>query len=70
MKLVNFCKENGELVELRAARENFSKYFPLTEKLWLEWIEDEKTLCDTEESHENLVKLFERGIEDYLSPEE
>ena len=57
------CKDQGELDELRAARTNFSKIFPLTEKLWLEWLNDEKAICQTEEEHQKLIKLFDSAIE-------
>ena len=40
----------------------------MTETLWLDWIEDEKNVCQTEEEHEALVELFERAIEDYMCP--
>ena len=60
---VSACKDQGELDELRAARTNFAKIFPLTEKLWLEWLNDEKAICQTEEEHEKLVKLFDSAVE-------
>ena len=68
LKLVKLCKESGELVELRLARNNFAKMFPLTEALWLEWIEDEKLVSQTDDEHSALIRLFERAIEDYMCP--
>ena len=61
---------------LRCGREFFAANFPLTEDLWLEWIEDEKKLIegnegseDAEEEMKTMVEpLFERGVKDYLAP--
>ena len=37
------------LIRLRKARENWSKVFPLTGQLWLDWVSDEQKIAATEE---------------------
>lgn len=69
LELIKVCKESGELDELRTARETFAKIFPLTEKLWMEWIADETSLTESEEEHEKLVELYETALGDYLCPD-
>ena len=66
LELVKLCKESGELEELRQARNNFSKIFPLTEALWLEWIADEQTLSQTEEEHTALVTGYYTNFSFYI----
>ena len=36
--------------------------------MWLEWISDESRLAVTDEEHEKIVKLYERGVADYSMP--
>lgn len=69
LELIKVCKESGELEELRTARETFAKIFPLTEKLWMEWIADETSLTESDEEHEKLVELYETALGDYLCPD-
>jgi len=69
LELIKVCKESGELDELRTARKIFAKIFPLTEKLWIEWIADETSLTESEEEHEKLVELYETALGDYLCPD-
>ena len=38
--------------------------FLLISELWLEWIEDEKSIC---EDRQIIYDLFERAVNDYLS---
>ncbi|RUS77540.1 hypothetical protein EGW08_014694 [Elysia chlorotica] len=57
----------GDLHKLRDAREEMSKYFPLTEELWLDWLKDEIPLASDDEDRKKLEKLFERALCDYQS---
>ena len=69
LKIIKRAKDEGELDILRDSREKFAASFPLTEELWLEWIDDEKKLIEDDTGHETLIEpLFERGVKDYLSP--
>ena len=38
-------------------------------ELWLDWLQDEIDLCDSERAREKVVELFSRAVGDYLSPE-
>nr|XP_050029161.1 squamous cell carcinoma antigen recognized by T-cells 3-like isoform X1 [Dermacentor andersoni] len=65
--LITFLRNTGNLEKLREAREAMAKIFPLTPELWLEWIKDESTLCESDEDKEKVMPLFERAVHDYLS---
>ena len=39
---ISLLRSSGELDQLVSTREQFARIFPLTAKLWLEWIEDEQ----------------------------
>ncbi|KAK9767498.1 Splicing factor, variant 2 [Basidiobolus ranarum] len=43
------------------------QYFPLTETLWIEWIQDEIAIAMEIEEKQHILNLFEKAIEDYLS---
>ncbi|CAF0859049.1 unnamed protein product [Rotaria sordida] len=65
---INLARQYGNLEHLRFARQKMSEMFPLTQQLWLDWIRDEMQLLisNTEENKE-LIQLFERALNDYLS---
>ena len=42
-------------------------HYPLTEQLWLEWLQDEIGLADSVASKEQIKQLFQKAVEDYLS---
>uniref|UniRef100_A0A131YJD3 Rna binding protein sart3 rrm superfamily n=1 Tax=Rhipicephalus appendiculatus TaxID=34631 RepID=A0A131YJD3_RHIAP len=65
--LIAYLRNTGNLERLRDAREAMAKIFPLTPELWLEWIKDESTLCESDEEKEKVMPLFERAVQDYLS---
>ncbi|KAK6189074.1 hypothetical protein SNE40_005118 [Patella caerulea] len=67
-ELIKLLKKLGELEELRNARENMSKLFPLTPELWLDWIKDEmKCISSEAEDREKIHKLFNTAVQDYQS---
>ena len=63
---ISLLRASGELEALRAARERMSQLYPLSEKLWLEWIQDELKLSESPEEKKNVGQLFERALKDYL----
>jgi hypothetical protein len=59
----------GALIELRKARELFSKEYPLTPSMWLEWIEDEVVAQgDNKRAKLFVADLYSRAVADYYSP--
>ncbi|CAO2200197.1 unnamed protein product [Urochloa humidicola] len=67
VQYINCLRKAGYIEKLRAAREEMNKYFPLTPKMWQEWAKDEASLSTSEESFADIEKLYERGVQEYLS---
>ncbi|EFN81702.1 squamous cell carcinoma antigen recognized by T-cells 3 [Harpegnathos saltator] len=67
--LINKLRKMGELERLRIARENMSIVYPLSPDLWLSWIQDEISCATTTDQKDNIVKLCERAVKDYISVE-
>ncbi len=49
---------------LDAARRSMHVLFPLSEAMWLEWLQDAQ---QAEEAHDAVVALYEDAVQDYLS---
>ncbi|KAJ3681419.1 hypothetical protein LUZ60_015908 [Juncus effusus] len=64
---IKCLRKLGEIEKLRKAREGMSKLFPLTPKLWQDWIGDELSLNQSPESFKEIENLYERSVQDYLS---
>lgn len=54
-------------VKLRAAREAMQVLYPLAEALWLGWLQDEAAVAKTPAAAEEVVALFDKAVQDYLS---
>ncbi|KAG2576290.1 hypothetical protein PVAP13_6NG016074 [Panicum virgatum] len=67
VQYIQCLRKSGNIEKLRAAREEMNKYYPLTPKMWLEWAKDEISLSTSEESFRDVEKLYERGVQEYLS---
>ena len=52
---------------LRTAREAMHEHYPLTEQLWLEWLQDETGSADSSAGKEQTEQLFQKAVQDYLS---
>ncbi|KAI8109130.1 hypothetical protein M9435_005544 [Picochlorum sp. BPE23] len=52
---------------LRDARRNMHQHFPLSERMWLEWLEDESSTAATVEDVRSLERLLQESHGDYLS---
>lgn len=65
---IALSRQYANLDHLRYARQTMYEIFPLTPQLWLDWIHDERQLLvgNTEEN-KDLIQLFERAVNDYLS---
>ncbi|KAF9362178.1 Splicing factor, partial [Mortierella sp. NVP85] len=66
-QLIVLLKDAAMLEELRLAREAMSAAFPLSEELWIEWIEDESNMGTSEDEKKHVLDLYERATSDYLS---
>ena len=64
---IRLLKSIGELDHLRIARKEFANIFPLTPELWLEWINDEKSLAESEQEKLAINELFDTAVKDYVS---
>ncbi|CAF3557299.1 unnamed protein product [Adineta steineri] len=65
---ITLSRQYGNLDHLRLARQTMSEIFPLTQQLWLDWFHDEKQLLiSNTQENKNMIQLFERAINDYLS---
>lgn len=53
--------------KLREARTAFHQAYPLTENMWLEWIEDESEALETMEDVVRLEALLQKSHGDYMS---
>ncbi|XP_048775052.2 squamous cell carcinoma antigen recognized by T-cells 3-like [Ostrea edulis] len=66
-EMMKILRNTGELEKLRETREKMSRFFPLTQELWLEWLRDEIPLATDESERKHVYDLFERAVKDYLS---
>ncbi|KAJ8978971.1 hypothetical protein NQ317_001443 [Molorchus minor] len=69
LEVVDIYRKLGDLNSMRAAYDRFHKCFPLTPKIWLEWIRDEIKISSTPEEQRRLFNLFDKAVEDYLCVE-
>ncbi|KAK6750440.1 hypothetical protein RB195_002425 [Necator americanus] len=65
-QLISLFRNNGDLDEATEAREKMVARAPLCTKIWLEWIQDERSAGA---DRERLEKLFERAVFDSNSVE-
>ncbi|KAF9161634.1 RNA-binding protein 4F [Actinomortierella ambigua] len=66
-ELITLLKKQGMLDELRATRRKMSTIYPLSEELWMSWIQDEMKLADSDEESQAVINLFKKATTDYLS---
>ncbi|KAI8818501.1 uncharacterized protein EV422DRAFT_537284 [Fimicolochytrium jonesii] len=52
---------------MRTAREAMAAIFPLSESLWMEWIDDDARMAATPGEQKDVGKLYARAGKDYLS---
>lgn len=67
VELVGIYKKLLNLTDMREAYERFSKHFPLTGTLWLDWIRDEMRVASTDNEKKYIISLFDKAVDDYLS---
>ncbi|KND03481.1 uncharacterized protein SPPG_00965 [Spizellomyces punctatus DAOM BR117] len=64
---ITALRQASDFDALRAARNAMADVFPLSEDLWLEWVQDEARLAATLEEKQAIVDLYDRATKDYLS---
>ncbi|KAF2403714.1 hypothetical protein EJ06DRAFT_527318 [Trichodelitschia bisporula] len=52
------------LVDLRQARQSMDGSFPVGEKMWADWLEDEKLLARSIDERTHVIELFKRAVTD------
>ncbi|KAG4305342.1 hypothetical protein PORY_001512 [Pneumocystis oryctolagi] len=67
IEYINLFKKHKMKDELKSAREAMQLYFPLTEKMWIEWLDDQEDSASTLEDKISLLELYSKSVEDYLS---
>ncbi|XP_075245428.1 spliceosome associated factor 3, U4/U6 recycling protein-like isoform X2 [Convolutriloba macropyga] len=66
INLIKLCQDFEKWDKLRSVFEIMSSTFPLTEELWLSWINQERTL--KEMTVTEMCDLYDRATTDYLNP--
>ncbi|KAI7901961.1 uncharacterized protein BX663DRAFT_552858 [Cokeromyces recurvatus] len=67
VKFIGLLKELELTEQLEVARISMHDVFPLSEALWLDWINDTKKEANTPEGQAKLFKLYNEAQEDYQS---
>ncbi|RCH97173.1 Squamous cell carcinoma antigen recognized by T-cells 3 [Rhizopus stolonifer] len=67
VELIELLKQTGLPDQLEEARMNMHSVYPLSESLWLDWINDAKEEAFTEEGEAKLRSLYDKAEKDYLS---
>lgn len=67
LQYVNLLRQCKLREKLRTARESMQERYPLTEQLWLEWLQDEIALANNTAAQEQVEQLFQKAVKDYLS---
>ncbi|KAK5823056.1 hypothetical protein F5H01DRAFT_333468 [Linnemannia elongata] len=66
-QLIALLKSADMFEELREAREAMNKIYPLSEDLWMDWINDEVNMATSEDEKRHALSLYERATTEYLS---
>ncbi|KAJ2996767.1 Squamous cell carcinoma antigen recognized by T-cells 3 [Globomyces sp. JEL0801] len=67
VQLITGLRSQFDLDASNAAREAMSLAFPLTEKMWKDWIDDTKQIASTPEEKMSVIDLYKRALLDYIS---
>ncbi|XP_057655116.1 squamous cell carcinoma antigen recognized by T-cells 3 isoform X1 [Diorhabda carinulata] len=69
IEVIKIYRDLAELNSMRDAYRRFHQCFPLTPKIWLEWIRDEMKIANIKDEQKNVLDLFEKAVQDYLAVE-
>ncbi|XP_028762841.1 squamous cell carcinoma antigen recognized by T-cells 3 [Neltuma alba] len=64
---IKVLRKMGDIEKLRKAREAMNELFPLSPQMWREWTKDEASLNTGPEAYSTILKLYDRGVSEYLS---
>ncbi|KAI9266585.1 hypothetical protein BDA99DRAFT_506099 [Phascolomyces articulosus] len=67
VRLIELLQQMNMEDELEQARKKMHDIYPLTEAMWLAWLEDAKKKADTENGDDYVRGLFEDAFGDYFS---
>jgi len=68
MSKVNYLKtKEDHRVKMRAAREAFAKACPLSPKIWVDWITEERKHVETDDDKAFIFHLYQRALADFQS---
>lgn len=67
MQFIALLRKNKLRQRLRAARQHLHELFPMSEQLWLDWVNDELEAVKDSSDIERIKKLYEAAVKDYLS---
>ncbi|KAI3977266.1 hypothetical protein MKX01_009235 [Papaver californicum] len=67
VQYIKSLRKLGDIEKMQKAREDMNAVFPLTPSMWSEWAKDEASLTTGSEAYDAIVKLYERGVNEYLS---
>ncbi|KAK7328362.1 hypothetical protein VNO77_22467 [Canavalia gladiata] len=69
LQYIKLLRRMGDVDKLSRAREAMSELFPLSPEMWRQWISDELSLntASRPDAFSRILKLYERGVFDYLS---
>lgn len=65
-KLISLYRNASELEYLRQARRNLHEMLPLRPEDWMEWIEDEKNIAQTDSELHEMVSIYKSAMKDYF----
>nr|CAG8479902.1 14210_t:CDS:10 [Entrophospora candida] len=67
VQYIQALRQAGLFEELKDARKTMHEIFPMSEELWLEWIDDEAHMASTKEAKQRIIHIFSEAVQDYLS---
>lgn len=65
LQYITVLRKNNMRARLKEARRAMQERFPLGERLWLDWLEDE--CAEKRKDVDAILELFELAVRDYLS---
>ncbi|KAF9920650.1 Splicing factor [Linnemannia zychae] len=67
IQLISVLKSTDMFEELRQARKAMNRIYPLSEDLWMDWINDEANMATSEAEKRQILTLYQKATSEYLS---